>query len=578
LALRVARFEAPRFRLRLEARPVLIVATVALLSLVVIFPIMMLIVNSFVITRPWEPPQYGLNAWRFALLDRGMLLAMWNTVQLAAVHQVISLPLAIFIAWLLGRTNIPHAKALEFFFWLAFFMPVIPTVQAWILLLDPNFGLINRLVADRLPFLSGAPFNIFSFWGIVWMHLVTSTVAIKVMLFTPAFANVDASMEEASTVSGASIARTLRRVTVPLLTPTLATVMVLALVRAFQAVEIELVLGLPVNYFVFGTKIYDLTRLAPPDYGAATAMGTYVMLLMVPLILLHRQLVSRRNFATLSSRFKPQPTKLHAWRWPAFGFVLLVGLTTTVVPVIFLVMGSFMKIYGVFDVPTGAWTGDHWRAVFGDPSFTVTLLNTLYLAVGGSTLTVVLYAIVAYVLVRWRFALRRPMDFLTWVPAALPGILIALAWFWIFLRTPLLSPLTGTIWALILVSGLSGMTLAIQLVKSGILQMGTELEEASEVVGASWLTVMRTIVVPLLMPTLVVLWVITFVGAASNAIMPALLASPGSKPLALRQLEYVLSGELGRSSIIGIVIVVLNVSAAIIARRLGFRVGLSRIL
>jgi ABC-type Fe3+ transport system permease subunit len=89
---------------------------------------------------------------------------------------------------------------------------------------------------------------------------------------------------------------------------------------------------------------------------------------------------------------------------------------------------------------------------------------------------------------------------------------------------------------------------------------------------------MRTIVVPLLMPTMVVLWVIHFVAAAGNAIMPALLASSASKPLALRQLEYVLAGDLGRSSIVGIVIVLLNVSAAIIARRLGFRVGLNRIL
>jgi hypothetical protein len=77
---------------------------------------------------------------------------------------------------------------------------------------------------------------------------------------------------------------------------------------------------------------------------------------------------------------------------------------------------------------------------------------------------------------------------------------------------------------------------------------------------------------------MVVLWVIHFVAAAGNAIMPALLASSASKPLALRQLEYVLAGDLGRSSIVGIVIVLLNVSAAIIARRLGFRVGLNRIL
>jgi ABC-type Fe3+ transport system permease subunit len=144
VALETARLAAPRFRL--EARPVLVVGTVALLSFVVLYPILVLIINSFVITRPWEPAQYGLRSWQFALLDRGMLAAMWNTVQLAAVHQVISLPFAILIAWLLGRTNIPWARGLEFSFWLTFFMPVIPTIQAWILLLDPNYGMINKLL------------------------------------------------------------------------------------------------------------------------------------------------------------------------------------------------------------------------------------------------------------------------------------------------------------------------------------------------------------------------------------------------------------------------------------------------
>ena len=64
----------------------LIVATVGVLAIVVIYPILILVINSFVVSRPWEVPRYGLDAWRFALLDRGMLAAMWNTIQLAVVH------------------------------------------------------------------------------------------------------------------------------------------------------------------------------------------------------------------------------------------------------------------------------------------------------------------------------------------------------------------------------------------------------------------------------------------------------------------------------------------------------------
>ena len=60
--------------------------------------------------------------------------------------------------------------------------------------------------------------------------------------------------------------------------------------------------------------------------------------------------------------------------------------------------------------------------------------------------------------------------------------------------------------------------------------------------------------------------------------MPALLASPASKPLALRQLEYVLAGDMERGSIVGIIILVMNIGVAVAARMAGFRAGLNRIL
>lgn len=565
-----------RFHAAIELRLVLIVATVALLSFVVLLPIILLLINSFLITRPFEPAEYGLDAWRFALSDPSTLSSIWNTVRLAVTHQAISLPVAIFISWLIARTNMPGGNWLEFFFWMAFFIPLIPAVQGWILLLDPNYGVVNQLLG-RLPFIDDGPFNIFSFWGMAWMHLVTSTIAIKVMLFTPAFRNLDASLEEASTVCGGSLLGTLRHVTIPVLTPTIVTVMVLALIRAFQSVEIELVLGLPINFFVFGSKIFDLTRLDPPYYGAATAMGTYVMIAMVPLIVFHRYMTSpRRRFTTITSAYKPQLLDLRGWRWPAFSFVLFTGLLMTIVPFVSLLVGTFMKLYGFFDVPTGAWTLDHWQAVLNNAQFLRALRNTLYLAVGGSTLMVGVFSVVAYVLVRWRFKLRGFADLLTWVPTTLPGILIALAWFWIFLRIPYVRPLYGSIWALILVSGLSGMTLAVQLMKSSILQLGRELEESSEIAGAGLFTTMRKIVFPLLMPTMVVLFVFHFVLAAGNAIMPSYIASPDSKPLALMQLEFILAGDSERSSAAGIFIVFISAGVAIAARMFGFRVGLGR--
>ncbi len=562
-------------RVSIEVKSLIVTFTVLLLALVVLYPIALLLINSFIVSKPHESTQFGLSAWHFAVTDPGMLKSMWNTLLVAVVRQGAALPVAILFSWLIARTNMPGGRVIEFLFWIAFFFPSISAAQAWILLLDPGYGLINQLLI-KLPFVENGPFNIYSFWGIVWLHLVTNTIAIKIMLLTPAFRNMDASMEEASMVAGSSSFGTLVRVTVPVLTPTIVTIFVLAFVRAFQSVEIELVLGLPINFFVFGSKIYDLTRIEPPMYGAATAMSIYVVLAMVPFIIFHRRMTARRDFAVVTSSFKPQVLDLGKWKWLALAVVLGFGLFITIVPFIFLVMGTFMKLYGFFDVPGGPWTTEHWRDILNDPSFRRAVANTLILAVGGSTISAVFFALIGYILVRVRFRFRQVADTLTWIPHALPGIILVLAWFWIILQTPFLRPLFGTIWALILVSSLSGLTLGVQIMKANVMQLGNELEEASYTSGASWWTTLRKVVLPLMMPTMLVLWVFHFVTSAASAIMPALLASHSSKPLALLQLEYVLAGHSEPSSVVGVIVVIMTVGVAIVARLIGFRVGLAR--
>ena len=131
----------------------------------------------------------------------------------------------------------------------------------------------------------------------------------------------------------------------------------------------------------------------------------------------------------------------------AFSLVLGFGLLITVVPFVFLLMGTFMKLYGFFDVPGGPWTLEHWAEILTAPGFRRAVKNTLYLAVGGSTVSVIFFALVGYILVRVHFRFRKLVDTLTWVPHALPGIILFLAWFWIILQTPFLRPLFGLAWA-----------------------------------------------------------------------------------------------------------------------------------
>ena len=146
----------------------------------------------------------------------GLLTSLGNSLLIWSLTVSVSFPVGVAIAWLLARTKIPFSHTLEFLFWVSYMVPALPTTIAWITLLDPDIGMIN-VALKNLFGLDQGPFNIFSVPGIVWANLMGHGISIKVMLLTPAFRNMDSTLEEAARVGGASNLRTLFKVTLPLM-------------------------------------------------------------------------------------------------------------------------------------------------------------------------------------------------------------------------------------------------------------------------------------------------------------------------------------------------------------------------
>jgi iron(III) transport system permease protein len=153
----------------------------------------LIIVDSFRAPAGKIPGGFGLDAWKLAFADPALLAAIWNTLTITVARQAIALPIAAMLACIIARTDVPAGKTIEFLFWLGYFLPPLPVTMGWILLLDPDFGLLNQW-AMQWTFIRQAPFDIYSFWGILWAHLTTSTIAVEVMLLTPAFRNMDATL------------------------------------------------------------------------------------------------------------------------------------------------------------------------------------------------------------------------------------------------------------------------------------------------------------------------------------------------------------------------------------------------
>jgi iron(III) transport system permease protein len=544
----------------------------AVLGFFILYPIVLIVVNSFQIAKPGMPPLYGLDGWRAVLAEPGLRRAVYNTFSLMIVRQLISFPIAILIAWLLARTDLPGKSLLEFMFWLSFFLPSLSVTLGWILILDPDYGIANQIF-KALTGAAHGPFNIYSFWGIVWAHIGHNTTAVKVMLLTPAFRNMDASLEEASEVAGSSTLGTLVRILIPIMTPIFMVILLIAIINGFQAFEIEMILGAPINFSVYGTKVYQLVQQEPPSFGPATALSTVVLAILLPLIFMQRKLSSRRQYTTITGRYRAKAIPLGKWKYPALALVVFVAVLISVAPMAFVLMGTFMSLFGFFHIEH-AWTLENWKRVFDDPIFLLSLKNTIVMSLGAAVFAVALYSIVAYISVRTKFIWRSALDFISWLPSAMSGILMGIGLLWLFLDIPFFRALYGSVWLLIIATVISSITLGTQLIKANLLQLGQELEEASRTTGASWLTTFKRIVGPLLFPMLLLVGVLGFIHAARDISNVALLATSSSRTLALLQLDFMVSGRYESAAVVATIVMLLTTGVALLARFLGLRVGI----
>ena len=370
----------------------------------IIYPITLIFIQSFNVAGIIEGTyEFSFENWRQAFAEPDIIESLVNTIIIFASYTTVSFPLAVIISWILARTPIRFSRGLEFMFWVSFMLPALTTTIGWTLLLDPFFGCFNVWL-KQLPFVKGAVFNIYSVEGIVFAHLMGNALSQKVMLLTPAFRNMNVTLEEAGRVSGAGKIRTMMRISLPVMVPPMVGGVLLNLVRMFNTFEIEQILGTPIRFFVYSTQIYDYVRESEPaEYGQATALASLTLLMILAIIPLQRWLLSRRQYTTVSGDYKPGLVHLGKFQPVAFTLVCTIVALLTIVPVLTLLVGSFMTRAGFFQaIPT--YTLVHWQTVLADPIFFRAFETTVILSISTAFISPLIFSMVAYILVRRNWA------------------------------------------------------------------------------------------------------------------------------------------------------------------------------
>jgi iron(III) transport system permease protein len=159
------------------------------------------------------------------------------------------------------------------------------------------------------------------------------------------------------------------------------------------------------------------------------------------------------------------------------------------------------------------------------------------------------------------------LESLSYLSFSFPGIVIGIGFMWFFVQTPLYA----TIWALLIGYIATYLPYGVRPMASAFVQIHSHLEESSQVCGASHLTTLRRIIVPLLVPGIVSAWILMASMFVRELTVSIVLSRPGSEVLAVQILSFADDGLWGKLSALGIVMIVISTALVALASLAGAR-------
>jgi iron(III) transport system permease protein len=441
-----------------------------------------------------------------------------------------SIALGVPLSWAAARSTMPLRRTIHALVALSYITPPYLTALAYIILLGPDAGLVNRMLKHGLGFDRG-PLDIFSFGGIIFV------ISIHVFAFTyfltyTALRSVDASLEEAAECLGASRWTVIRKINLPVVAPAITGGALLAAVDSFALFGPQAILGIPARITFLPTRIYGAIGSYPPRWGEAAALSLILVMLTVAGLGIQRGYLERRSFVTVGGKgVRTKTIDVGRWRWALLAYCLVVVTASAVAPIGVLALTALSKSW--IDPPTWSnLTLGHFRtALLDDQIATRGVLNSFRLASTAAVVAVMIGAAIAYLDVRTTVRGRKLLDYLAILPLGLPGTVMAVGVLLAFIRPPLV--LYGTIWILLIAYIARFIPLATRSINSAFRQIDPSLEEAARITGASWLTATRRILLPLARPGILVGFLLVFIPAFSELSATILLYTGGTETIAV---------------------------------------------
>lgn len=529
---------------------VLFPIALAAVAVLILFPLIMMFQGSVFTPEGKFGFFYFLNIFKHKVLFRAfrnsMVIGFWATI--------LSLLTGVPMAWAVSRTDIPLKNFVRNFTMVTMVTPPFLGAIAWIFLLGPGAGKFNVLFRT-LFHTDVTPFNVFSIEGIIF---VTAMYVYPFVFINTAAVldNMDSSLEDAANMLGASKWKTALRITLPLVAPAIISGAILSFLEALALFGVPAVLGMSRGIFTLTTQIYQLFNW-PPQYQQGAALAIPLVVITGVLLIFQYLYLGKKQFVLISGK-ATQPTiiKLGKAKWPVLGYCLLVVSLSVILPYLMLLLISLNKVWGAPLTLSNLTLHNYDFILFHYRLSQKSFLNSFFLAFLAATIAVFLALIVVIYNRRTENIGRRFLHFVMVLPFAIPGVAMAVAFLWAYIRPPFM--LYGTIWILLAAYIARRIPLAYMSCSDGMTQINFELEESARIIGASWFKSIINITVPLLKISLVSGWILIFITSFREISSSILLYSTNNEVIAVTIFALFEEGEFEALAALSILVLLIT--------------------
>jgi len=570
---------------------VLSLCFIVLLAYLVVVPLFMMVQETFIV-HPLERFQipgskvndFTLAHWyRFFISESAYTFfyrPLVNTLIISFGLSFLALLIGGAMAWLVVRTDMPLKETISNWAVVPYILPSWTLALAWISLfkndrIGGEKGIVSALTGFEPPD-----------WFAYGLFPITITLALHYfpfafLLIGGALRNIDAQLEESASLVGAGRLAIIRRITIPLIVPSIMAAFLLSFARGLGTFGTPAFLGGPVREFVLSTSLYGNLIGQRPGLGYLAALVMIVIGMFV-LYMDHRMVGARKSFVTVAGKgARLGLIELGRWRWALAGFILFFLFSVIVVPLVALAIDTVMLIPGVFsweNLTLHYWIGEASYSIglgtgeagiLKNPQILSALKNTFSLAFVVAVVTCLIGILVGYAIVKRRGTfISKCLDQISFLPYLIPSIALGATLLAMFAvpRGPIPS-LHGSFLLLVIVCSISALPYAVKAGISAMRQIGGELEEAALMAGAGWWTRMRKIIVPIQKSTYFAGMLLPFISVTRELSLVILLVTPTTQLATTISLLFTDRGWYPYTNGIVFILTVVVVGCTVLSRR-----------